>query len=199
MIRFYPDEEWKELKSEKGALRYKYAISSYGRIISYKEDMQSGKLLKGGVIKGYPVLPLKPFGVRKTLYLHKLIGEYFLEKECGEQQYVIHKDYNKKNNHIGNLQWASKKVMGDHQQNSPYVIECREKAKNRKIQAGVKLTSTDVIRIKKKIFNSKRKTRLKLIAKEFGISEMHLYRIKSGESWSHIVVPAEKKVKKGKE
>jgi hypothetical protein len=34
-----------------------------------------------------------------------------------------------------------------------------------------------------------RKTRLKLIAKQFGISEMQLYRIKSGENWGHIKVP----------
>ena len=27
---------------------------------------------------------------------------------------------------------------------------------------------------------------MRLIAKQFGISEMQLYRIKSGENWSHV-------------
>ena len=47
------------------------------------------------------------------------------------------------------------------------------------------------MRIKKKIWDPVRKTRLKLIASQFDISEMQLYRIKSGENWSHIRVPNE--------
>jgi DNA invertase Pin-like site-specific DNA recombinase len=53
---------------------------------------------------------------------------------------------------------------------------------------GAKLTSTAVIRTKKLILNPYQKTRLKIIAKQFGISEMQLYRIKTGENWGHIQV-----------
>jgi DNA invertase Pin-like site-specific DNA recombinase len=53
---------------------------------------------------------------------------------------------------------------------------------------GATLTSPDVVRIKKLILNPNRKTRLKIIAKQFGISEMQLYRIKTGENWGHIQV-----------
>ena len=31
-----------------------------------------------------------------------------------------------------------------------------------------------------------RKTRLKMIAKQFGISEMQVHRIKTGENWSYV-------------
>jgi hypothetical protein len=29
---------------------------------------------------------------------------------------------------------------------------------------------------------------LKMLAKQFGISEMQLYRIKSGENWGHVKI-----------
>ena len=66
-----------------------------------------------------------------------------------------------------------------------------EKMKENNPQIVKKLTSTDLIRIKKMIQDPNRKTRMKLIAKQFGISEMQLYRIKSGENWSHIKVEDE--------
>jgi hypothetical protein len=44
------------------------------------------------------------------------------------------------------------------------------------------------MRLKRKIFDPKRKSRLKIIAKQFGISEMQLYRIKSGENWGHVKI-----------
>ena len=73
---------------------------------------------------------------------------------------------------------------------SPIVIAARNKMiEHRKIVGkGNKLTSSVVKIIKKRILNPNRKTRMKIIAKQFGISEMQLYRIKSGENWGHITV-----------
>ena len=100
-------------------------------------------------------------------------------------------DYYKKNNKVENLKWADKDSMYAHQQKNPTVIKAREKQARYKPQTGHKLSSTDVMRIKKKIWDPRRKTRLKLIASQFDISEMQLYRIKSGENWSHVRVPNE--------
>jgi len=188
MIRFYPQEEWKQLNFDEGALRYKYSISNFGRMISYTDDPKEGRLLRGGRLGGYPTFVCRPFGKAKTFYIHRLVAQYFLEKQDSEETYIIHLDYNKGNNYVENLNWATKKQMEAHQQKSPHVLRSREERKLRKPQKGQKLTSTDVIRIKKKIFDPNRRTRLKIIAKQFGISEMQLYRIKSGENWSHIRV-----------
>ncbi|HKL03051.1 MAG TPA: HNH endonuclease [Cryomorphaceae bacterium] len=189
MIRSFPAEEWKSLPFEKGSLRLKYVISNFGRIVSYSIDFEEdGKVLKGGKLGGYPTFVCRPFGKSKTYYTHKLVAEHFLKNTDSQRTYVIHKDYNKLNNHVDNLAWASKKEMEEHQQKSPFVIESRAKRKIRKPYKGHKLSTTDVIRIKKKIFDPNRKTRLKIIAKQFGISEMQLYRIKSGENWSHVKI-----------
>jgi hypothetical protein len=188
MVRSYWNEEWKEVKFEEGALKKRYAISNYGRIISFIGEIEDGDYIRGGKLRGYPTLPLRPFGKSKTFYVHKLVAEQFLTKASDDQSFVIHKDYNKSNNYIDNLQWANKKEMFEHQQKNPLVLEAREKQKGRKTQQGHKLTATQVMRLKKKIMDPNRKTRLKLIAKQFGISEMQLYRIKSGENWAHIEV-----------
>jgi len=42
--------------------------------------------------------------------------------------------------------------------------------------------------IKKLLANPKQTTRLKMIAKQFGVSEMQIRRIKSGENWGYIKV-----------
>jgi len=193
MIRFFPGERWEQIKFDPGALRFHYSISNFGRIVSYSDRIEEGRILKGGVLGGYPTFVCRPFGKSKTFYIHKLVAEYFLTKESDDEIFVIHLDYNKMNNHMSNLRWADKKMMEGHQQNSPNVLRSREERKLRKPLKGHKLTSTDVIRIKKKIFDPKRKTRMKIIAKQFGISEMQLYRIKSGENWGHIKVREEKK------
>ena len=124
------------------------------------------------------------------------MAEQFLSKVNDDEQYVIHLDFNKSNNFVDNLKWSAKKEMFAHQQKNPSVTEAREKQKGRKTQKGHKLTATQVMRLKKKINDPERKTRLKLIAKQFGISEMQLYRIKSGENWAHVVVDKPSKKEK---
>jgi predicted DNA binding protein len=76
-----------------------------------------------------------------------------------------------------------------HAKASPFVIEAKKKLIEHKIKSdGNKLTVTEVMRLKKKLLDPNRKTRLKIIAKKFGVSEMTLHRIKTGENWGHIQV-----------
>ncbi|MBN2165570.1 MAG: HNH endonuclease [Marinilabiliaceae bacterium] len=191
MIKSFWNEEWKEIKFEEGALKKRYAISNYGRLLSYINNIEEGCWIKGGLLRGYHTLPLRPFGKSRTYYVHKIVAELFLGEKTADKQYVIHKDYNKSNNFVQNLQWANKNEMFAHQQLNPTVLESREKQKGRKTVQGHKLNATQVMRLKKKINDPNRKTRLKMLAKQFGISEMQLYRIKSGENWAHIEVDIE--------
>jgi hypothetical protein len=43
-----------------------------------------------------------------------------------------------------------------------------------------------VRRLKKILNDPNRRTRLKIIAKRFGVTTMQLRRIKTGENWSHV-------------
>lgn len=60
-----------------------------------------------------------------------------------------------------------------------------EKTYQKHTHKGMKLNSTQVIHIKLLL---KRERPLKQIAKQFDISEMQVWRIKSGENWSHIKI-----------
>ncbi len=192
MIQNRPEEEWRSLIFPKEASpRKNYAVSNYGRIAAYTDELKSGKILKGGLIGGYPSLKIRINRKDKTHYVHKLVGEAFITGQSELRNRLIHLDYNKKNNHISNLKWVSKEDYLVHQRGNPAVIKAKEKQAQFLPEVGHKLTTTDVMRIKKKIWDPDRKTRLRMIAKQFGISEMQLYRIKSGENWSHVRVENE--------
>ena len=87
-------------------------------------------------------------------------------------------------NNFKNLKWATLEEVGTHQQSSPEKIAYKKRQANR--TTGLKLTATQVKTIKDSIANPKRKLTYKQMAEKYGVSEMTLYRIKSGENWSRI-------------
>lgn len=192
-MKEYVGEIFKEFPLE-GNRTLRYAISNYGRLVSFKHSIEEGKVLRGGTINGYRIFrysyknssDVRCYG--QHLFYH-LVAEYFLEKAKNDEKYLLHSDYNKQNDYVGNLKWATKEEFTSHFMNSPSFAEGVEKsAETRRRMDGVKLTSTQVMHIKKILADPNRKTRLKMIAKRFGISPMQLYRIKSGENWGHVKI-----------
>ena len=178
----YWDEEWKDLVVEDMAETEKFKISNYGRIKSFKVN-PDGVIIKGSEIGGYKSLTIRRNNGKTTSkYIHKLTAEHFVPKTSDEEKYVLHKDYAKKNNYFPNLVWATKRDKEVHLNKNPNFIATKKMVKN------AKLTEAKVKLLKKKIFDPNRKTRLKMLAKQFGISEMQLYRIKSGENWGHVTM-----------
>ena len=74
--------------------------------------------------------------------------------------------------------------MMKHQQKSPANIAYKEKQANR--IEGLKLNASEVKKIKSILANRKRNVTIKQLAKNYGVSEMTMYRIKSGENWARI-------------
>ncbi len=185
-IKNLKNEVWKDLQiKNKSALRKRYAVSNMGRVISYHESIEDGKLLTGSTVEGYTVLNIKPADTYQSLYLHREVARLFASKAGRTQKYVIHLDFDKKNNKAANLRWATKEEMEKHQQKSPAKIAYKEMQRNR--QKGLKLNVAKVKSIKRLLDKPGRKT-MKQIAEQFDISEMQLYRIKSGENWSHVTL-----------
>jgi predicted DNA binding CopG/RHH family protein len=186
MIKKIPGETWKPLVFPGWKqLRKKYALSSSGRVASYYDNVHAdGKLLNGSVTTGYKTLNLHRPGNKGTLYLHREIARMFVKKTSPKNKYVIHLNHNKTDNTSKNLKWVSLEEMIEHQQNSP------AKRAYKKIQAsrsvGLKLTVNQVKSIKKTLSSRNRQLTIKKLADKFGVSEMTLYRIKSGENWSRV-------------
>lgn len=180
MIRNYWNEKWKNVEfDEKISDNEKFKISNYGRLINCKDEQEF--IVKAYFINGYQNLPLKQKvnGKSTSRYVHKLVAEHFLEKNDGIC--VIHLNYDKKDNRVVNLKWATKREKEIHQFSNP-----QYKNRVRKTPYNAKLTETHVKLLKRKINDPNRRTRLKMIAKQFGISEMQLYRIKIGENWGYV-------------
>jgi hypothetical protein len=180
MIRSRFNEKWKKIEFDENiSENEKFEISNYGRIINCKKPEKT--LVKEYFINGYQNLPLKQKknGKSTSRYVHKLVAQHFLEQDDGVC--VIHLDYEKTNNQVSNLKWATKKEKERHQFSNPEFKNIK-----RKKPSNAKLTETRVKLLKRKINDPNRRTRLKMIAKQFGISEMQLYRIKTGENWGSV-------------
>ena len=186
MIKKLAGEVWKPLTfSGWRYLRNRYAVSTSGRIASYKQDVvKDGKILSGSLTTGYRTLNLHRPNNKGTLYIHREMAKIFLKQSSAKHKYVIHRNHNKLDNNIKNLRWATLEQMIDHQQGSPAKIAYKEKQANR--TEGLKLTATQVKKIKTILNSKNRNITIKKLAQNYGVSEMTMYRIKSGENWGRI-------------
>ena len=186
MIKKLAGEVWKPLLfSGWRQLRNRYAVSSSGRIASYKKDvLKEGKLLNGSLTTGYRTLNLHRPNNKGTLYIHREMAKIFFKRPSPNHKYVIHRNHKKLDNNIKNIRWATLEQMIDHQQDSPAKIAYKEKQANR--TEGLKLTATQVKKIKGILNSKSRNITIKKLAQNYGVSEMTMYRIKSGENWARI-------------
>ena len=169
-----------------------YDVSNYGRLRSFQSAsatrsgnpaaQPTSKFIKGSVIQGYRSLNIRSEGKTLNRYVHKLVAEHFVKRDQPDQIFVIHLDHDKQNNYFHNLQWVTKEAMIEHNRNNPNL-------KNRLLPRqtrNYKLTESKVRIIKKLLLNDK--NRLKMIAKQFGITHTQLNRIRSGENWKHVTI-----------
>ncbi|MBS1635025.1 MAG: HNH endonuclease [Bacteroidetes bacterium] len=184
-------ETWKpiDLKRGKNAVQ-KYAISTHGRMSSYTDDLKKARILRVNNNGGFLQVNVRTDKKSRAVLIHRAVAEAFLKKPSPKHSFVLHLDYNKKNNHVSNLKWATRKEQIEHVKKSPYVIM----SKKHRMVVGYHSKTLDakkVEKLKQMIWDPERRKTLAQIARQFGVSEMNIYRIKSGEFWYHIHVEGE--------
>jgi len=103
-------ELWKDITGFEGF----YQISNYGRLKSYRADACGYILQENNAKGGYLAVVLQKDRVHKRYTrIHILVAEHFLPLKTEEKMQVHHRDGNKQNNHVENLQWIAAK---DHYQ-----------------------------------------------------------------------------------
>lgn len=97
-------EIWKPVNGYEG----RYEVSNLGRFKSYAQDRNNGKIKVGNKNrKGYLVMLLYDGkGHKKWFPVHRLVASAFLENPKSLPQ-VNHKDEDKTNNCIDNLEWCT--------------------------------------------------------------------------------------------
>jgi len=107
-------EVWKDIKGFEG----RYKISSYGRVKSlfkkrnsdiYKKFIMKNRI--GGT--GYLTVGLRLNCKTKNFNIHRLVAEHFIDNPLNKSQ-VNHKDGNKKNANVENLEWVTPSENGIH-------------------------------------------------------------------------------------
>ena len=101
-------EIWKDISKIEGMEEYiDYQISSYGRVKSLKRSREI--ILKPRNIHGYLAINLYANGKRKTFKIHRLVAFAFIFNDNPQEKTDInHKDENKTNNKVSNLEWCTK-------------------------------------------------------------------------------------------
>lgn len=107
-------EEWRSIEGYEGL----YEVSSYGRVKSVDRYVKysDGRIYlhKGKILspvkhkKGYLKVVLNCNGKCKTINIHRLVAQAFIENSDNFPQ-VNHKDEDKSNNRVDNLEWCDSK------------------------------------------------------------------------------------------
>jgi hypothetical protein len=106
-----------------------YQISNHARIKSFKNNQE--KILKGFIQNtGYLTVVLD----NKKYSIHRLVAEAFIPK-AKNKDYVNHKDGNKLNNNLDNLEWCTLKENIQHAFKTGLMNNAIEQLKIKKIRA----------------------------------------------------------------
>lgn len=99
------DEVWKFIEDHPN-----YMVSSKGRLI----NITRGRIIKGNYHRdGYLRYCLSTKGKPKTWFAHQLVARAFLDRVSGKYE-VNHKDEDKLNNCVDNLEWCTRKENMNH-------------------------------------------------------------------------------------
>ena len=166
-------EQIKDLEDEIWIHSNGYKISNKGRIIA-----KSGKLSKGSITQyGYVSANVKFDDGFIARSVHRAVAYAFLGKPPNKDDEVNHKDGNKENNCIDNLEWVTHKENMVHR---TQVLGCMIGTDN----PINKLTEEQVI----EIYNLCKEGNLlyKEIAKIYGVIPEEVNRIAFGVVWKHL-------------
>lgn len=106
------NEIWKDIEGYEGL----YQVSSLGRVKSLERIVSKSngrrmyvaeRILKSFFNRGYEYVTLSKETKQPNLKVHRLVAEAFLPNDSTLPD-VNHKDENKANNRVGNLEWCTK-------------------------------------------------------------------------------------------
>lgn len=179
-------EIWKPILINGRKPTVPYMISNFGRFGVLMEGSAKVQLRPFKPSGGYYRYNTRQHGSNKAIFLFKEVAKAFLKRPSPAHKFIIHKDHNYLNDRVENLKWATASEHRAHTAQSPNSKKARENRAIHKSSHSKVLNEKSALALKTMIWDPKRTLSLKQIASQFGVSEMQIYRIKSGEFWYHI-------------
>jgi hypothetical protein len=163
-----------------------YAVTEDGRIYSYKRKI----FLKSGYDKGgylrvclYPDLGYGKKGKRKIVSIHRLVAMTFLSNYTEDLE-VNHKDGNKTNNCIENLEMVTPKENVSHAYKSGKMENLKIKRAETQILKR-KLSKTQIIEIRS-LYSFKGKYNILILSQMYGVSPTAIKNIIKRRTYAEI-------------
>lgn len=156
-----------------------YSISSFGQV---RRELPGGRTHPGHILTpsvhpdGYLRVALFNGVSRKMLRIHRAVALAFIGIAPDDKPQVNHKDGNKKNNCVDNLEWASP------YENTQHAIQVLGRRNSARMRA--KLTDNDV-RLIRHLAASTDLTHVQ-IATYFPVGRTQVQRICAGDHWRDI-------------
>lgn len=156
-----------------------YQISDQGRVFT-KRRLVGNRILYGRELipfltqDGYLRVKLCKDGKEKDITIHRLVAMQFVDNPNNLPQ-VNHKDGNKLNNCVSNLEWCTKEANGLHAKLNGLMQHGADRPSS-------KLTESDVI----EMYKMKGVLRAAEVAERYGISKNTVYVIWRGKKWSYL-------------
>lgn len=169
-------KEWRDISGYEN----KYRVSTDGEVLSlnYKNRFSGPKLMSGQITrKGYLRVILSLNRVPKLLSVHRLVAIAFIPNPENLPQ-VNHKDGNKLNNSVENLEWISNENNIKHAHENNLRANSYRKGE---LHPGARLTEDDVRQIRSTPGTHKS------VGEKFGIDFTTVSKIKLRKLWPHIL------------
>lgn len=139
-------EIWKKIFFIKNNILYdfsdRYEVSNYGKI----RNIKTKRILKSGTISGgYMGVVLSKNGKTTSFSVHRIVATMFIENP-NNLPCVNHKDENRKNNQVENLEWCTYEYnnnYGSHKDKLS-IIQRNDKKKSREI-IGINLKTRTIL------------------------------------------------------
>jgi hypothetical protein len=177
------EEIWKDIFGYEGL----YQVNNCGYIKSLPKiinppnggkGITKEKILKNTFDKdGYFFVQLSKNGKLSPKKVHRLVALTFVPNPENKPQ-VNHKDGNKQNNNIDNLEWNTKKENIKHAHENGLIN--RKGVKN----SQSKLTEQQVLEIRELYSNGKYSSRQ--LAKEYGMNKSSISSVINRKTWKHM-------------
>ncbi len=129
---------------------------------------------------GYVNVRIRVDGRNKTFTMHRLVAALFIPNPDGKPE-VNHRNGNKLDNAVGNLEWATKSENHFH----AYKTGLRKKRLG-ELASSTKLTAEKVIEIRHRYEGGESGYSL---AKEFDVAAVTIMAIVKRKTWRHITQP----------